>query len=101
MQIEVQQTDRPLRNKKTLNSANRYREFDYASLENVLDLDDKISRHKARLLAKGFAQSEGIDFYKTFAIVIRYKSIGILLVVAVDDIKLVQVHTKTTFLLKK
>lgn len=36
MQIEVQQTDRPLRNKKTLNSANRYREFDYASLENVV-----------------------------------------------------------------
>jgi hypothetical protein len=41
--------------------------------------DSEIVRNKARLVAQGFSQVEGLDFGKTFAPVARLKAIKILL----------------------
>jgi hypothetical protein len=42
---------------------------------NKLDEDGKTIRNKARLLCKGYAEVEGIDFEKTFSPVVRLESI--------------------------
>jgi hypothetical protein len=48
-----------------------------------------VTRNKARLLAKGYSQVEGLDFKKTFAPVARLESIHILLTYATHhDFKL-------------
>ncbi|KAL6348246.1 hypothetical protein AAG906_005538 [Vitis piasezkii] len=51
-------------------------------LKNKMDENGAIVRNKARLVAQGFKQIEGIDFDKTFAPFTRFESIQILLVVA-------------------
>jgi hypothetical protein len=33
--------------------------------------DDNIERYKALLVARGFSQQRGIDYYKTFSLVIK------------------------------
>jgi hypothetical protein len=38
--------------------------------------DGSIEKHKARFVARGFSQVEGIDYEETFAHVARYTSIG-------------------------
>jgi hypothetical protein len=37
--------------------------------------DGRIDRFKARLVARGFSQREGLDFEDTFALVIRLESL--------------------------
>lgn len=44
--------------------------------------DGDISRHKARLVARGFQQEEGIDFEETFAAVVKPASYRILFAIA-------------------
>nr|GEY17794.1 copia protein [Tanacetum cinerariifolium] len=72
-------------------------------LENVfrnkLDENDVVSRNKARLVAQGYNQQEGIDYDKTYAPIARLESIRILL--AYDcalDFKLFQMDVKSAFL---
>ncbi|OXU28743.1 hypothetical protein TSAR_000209 [Trichomalopsis sarcophagae] len=61
-------------------------------------LDNNI-RYKARLVAKSYAQGEGIDFFDTFAPVVRYESIRILLAIAAkEDLEIAQFDVKTAFL---
>ena len=49
-----------------------------------LKLDEKgqVVKHKARLVAQGFSQVPGIDFYDTFAPVIRMDSLRMILAIA-------------------
>ena len=57
------------------------------------------SRYKARLMVKGFAQNEGIDYNEVFSPVIKHTSIRILLaLVAEYELELAQLDVKTTFL---
>ena len=41
--------------------------------------DSSIEKYKARFVARGFSQKEGIDYEETFALVARYTSITIVL----------------------
>ncbi|GJV25047.1 retrovirus-related pol polyprotein from transposon TNT 1-94 [Tanacetum coccineum] len=66
---------------------------------NKLDENDVVSRNKARLVAQGYNQQEGIDYDETYAPVARLKSIRILLAYACAlDFKLFQMDVKSSFL---
>jgi hypothetical protein len=56
-------------------------------------------RNKARLVAQGFSQVEGLDFGVTFALVARLEAISILLAFATSKgFKLYQMDVKSAFL---
>jgi hypothetical protein len=56
-------------------------------------------RNKARLIAQGFSQVEGLDFGKTFASIARLDAIRILLAfTASKGFKLYQMNVKSAFL---
>ena len=58
-----------------------------------------IERHKARLIAKGFTQREGIDYMETFSSVSKKDSLRIIMtLVAYFDFDLHQMDVKTAFL---
>nr|GEV50420.1 retrovirus-related Pol polyprotein from transposon TNT 1-94 [Tanacetum cinerariifolium] len=66
---------------------------------NKLDENGIVSQNKARLVAQGYNQQEGIDFDETYALVARLKSIRILLAYACAlDFKLFQMDVKSAFL---
>jgi hypothetical protein len=46
--------------------------------------DGSVDKFKARFVAKGFSQKEGIDFSETFAPVARYSSIRAMISIAVE-----------------
>ncbi|GKA82501.1 retrovirus-related pol polyprotein from transposon TNT 1-94 [Tanacetum coccineum] len=63
------------------------------------DENGVIPRNKARLVAQGYNQQEGIDFDETYAHVARLESIRILLAYAcAHDFKLFQMDVKSAFL---
>ena len=67
--------------------------------KNKLDENGNIVRNKARLVAQGYSQIEGIDFEETFAPIARLESIRILLAIACAlKIKLFQMDVKSAFL---
>ena len=62
-------------------------------------VDGSIEKYKARFVARGFSQKEGIDYDETFAPVARYTSIKTIISLAsVLGWKLHQMDVKTTFL---
>jgi hypothetical protein len=66
---------------------------------NKQDANGIVIRNKARLVAQGFSQVEGIDFGETFAPVARLESIRILLSYASHhNFKIQQMHVKSAFL---
>nr|GEW89997.1 retrovirus-related Pol polyprotein from transposon TNT 1-94 [Tanacetum cinerariifolium] len=67
--------------------------------KNKKDEDQTVIRNKARLVGKGYAQEEGIDFEESFALVARLEAIRIF--IAYDTHKffpIYQMDVKTTFL---
>ena len=61
--------------------------------------DGVVVRNKARLVAQGYTQIEGLDFGETFAPVARLEAIRILLAYAcAHNIKLYQMDVKSAFL---
>ncbi|GJW54635.1 retrovirus-related pol polyprotein from transposon TNT 1-94 [Tanacetum coccineum] len=67
-------------------------------LKNKLDENGVVSRNKARLVAQGYNQQEGIDFDETYAPVARLESIRILRAFAcAHDFKLFQMDVKSAF----
>jgi hypothetical protein len=67
--------------------------------KNKVDENGVIVRNKARLVAQGYTQVEGIDFEETFAPVARLESIRLLLAVSCHlGFKLYQMDVKSAFL---
>jgi hypothetical protein len=67
--------------------------------KNKLNEDEHVTRNKARLVCKGYAQVERIDFEETFALVAKIESIGLLLAYACSkNIKVYQMDVKSIFL---
>ena len=65
-------------------------------------VDGSIEKYKARFVACGFTQKEGIDYDETFAPVDRYTTIRTIISLAtVFGWKLHQMDVKTTFLYGK
>ncbi|GJT81787.1 retrovirus-related pol polyprotein from transposon TNT 1-94 [Tanacetum coccineum] len=66
---------------------------------NKLDKNGIVSRNKARLVAQGYNEQEGINYDETYAPVTRLESIRILLAYACTlDFKLFQMDVKSAFL---
>jgi len=66
---------------------------------NKLNEQCEVIRNKARLVAQGYSQQEGIDYTETFALIARLKVIRLLLSYAVNHgIILYQMDVKSAFL---
>jgi hypothetical protein len=66
---------------------------------NKLNEDGHVTRNKSRLVCKGYAQIEGIDFEETFALVARMEEICLFLAYACSkNVKVYQMDVQSTFL---
>ena len=66
--------------------------------KNKYDAHGTVMHNKARLIAQGYTQVEGVDFDETFALVARLESIRILLSISSHlKIKLYQMDVKSAF----
>nr|GFC67065.1 retrovirus-related Pol polyprotein from transposon TNT 1-94 [Tanacetum cinerariifolium] len=66
---------------------------------NKKDKSSSVIRNKARLVAVGYSQQEGIDYDETFAPVARIEAIRLFLAYAAHkDFTVYQMDVKTTFL---
>lgn len=61
--------------------------------------DDQVERYRARLVVKGYAQKEGIDFNEIFSPVVRLTTVRVVLAMcATFNLHLEQLDVKTAFL---
>ena len=62
-------------------------------------VDESIEKYKARFVARGFSQKEGIDYEEALAPIVRYTSIRTILALATKmKWKIHQMDVKTNFL---
>ncbi|CAG4955863.1 unnamed protein product [Colias eurytheme] len=62
------------------------------------DCENKV-RYRARLVAKGFTQKEGMDYKETFSPVLRYSTLRLLLALSVEkNLDLIHLDVPTAFL---
>lgn len=53
--------------------------------------DGSLDEHKARLIVRGYAQREGIDYFETYAVVVRHETIGLFIAIVVKlDLSFIQ-----------
>ena len=58
-----------------------------------------IERYKARLVAQGYSQQEGLDYDETFSPVVRSESVrSVIALAAMNDLRLHQMDITTAFL---
>ncbi len=63
------------------------------------DAEGKITRYKARLVARGFTQRAGIDYQETFAPVVRFETVRVIIAAAAKrGLLLHQLDVETAFL---
>ena len=63
------------------------------------DASGEVVRHKARLVARGFSQVQGVDFNETFALVAKFTTIRCVVALGVAlDLEMHQMDVKTAFL---
>ena len=67
--------------------------------KNKMDENGKVVRNKARLVAQGYSQEEGVDYDESFAPVARLEAIRLLMAFACfKGFKLYQMDVKSAFL---
>nr|GEU57460.1 hypothetical protein [Tanacetum cinerariifolium] len=67
--------------------------------KNKRDEENSVIRNKSRLVAKGYAQKEGIDFEESFALVARLEAVRLFIAYAAHkSFTVYQIDVKTTFL---
>ena len=58
-----------------------------------------VDKYKARLVIKGYKQTEGLDYFDTYSPVMRINSIRMVLeIIALSNLEVHQIDVKTTFL---
>ena len=62
-----------------------------------MDADSSVTIYKARMVAKGFRQVQGVDYDESFSLVSMLKSVRIMLAIA-TFYEIWQMDVKTTFL---
>lgn len=71
-------------------------------LKNKLNPDGSVERRKARIVARGFTQRPGFDFNETFALVVRLKSVRLMIALAAGlGVKIHQLDVTTAYLNSK
>ena len=69
------------------------------NLQKKLKVDGTIDKFKARLVAQGFRQKPGIDYFDTYAPVARISTIRLLIALAtINNLVIHQMDVKTAFL---
>ena len=64
-----------------------------------LNPDGSLAKYKARLVARGYTQTKGVDYYETFAPVVRYESVRcVLSIAAAMNMSIKQFDVQTAFL---
>ena len=64
-----------------------------------MKVDGSINKYKAGLLIKGYKQTEGLDYFDTYSLVMGINSIRIVFaIIALRNLEVYEMNVKTIFL---